>query len=151
MHRDDASVDTLAEGVREIDRRTIAKGVAWTVPVVIVATAAPAAAASPVTTTTFVSAMGKYNGNSSTATFTLFFSGSSASKVTITGVGSPGETWMAWPATAQSLVPSGTQLQLTFGANRPVKVNTAVTVTLTFKIDNGPEQQATVNLPAGGK
>jgi hypothetical protein len=32
--------------VREIDRRTVAKGVAWTVPVVIVATAAPAAAAS---------------------------------------------------------------------------------------------------------
>jgi hypothetical protein len=34
---------------REIDRRTVAKGVAWTVPAVIVATAAPAAATSGMT------------------------------------------------------------------------------------------------------
>jgi hypothetical protein len=46
MHRDDLTIDKSVEGAREIDRRTIPKGVAWTVPVVIVATAAPAAAAS---------------------------------------------------------------------------------------------------------
>ena len=46
MHKDDARLDESATAAREIDRRTIAKGVAWTVPVVIVATAAPAAAAS---------------------------------------------------------------------------------------------------------
>ena len=46
MHKDDARLDESATATREIDRRTIAKGVAWTVPVVIVATAAPAAAAS---------------------------------------------------------------------------------------------------------
>ncbi|SER72974.1 hypothetical protein SAMN05216199_1013 [Pedococcus cremeus] len=46
MHRDDLTVEKSTTGAREIDRRTIAKGVAWTVPVVIVATAAPAAAAS---------------------------------------------------------------------------------------------------------
>ena len=42
MHRDDLTVEKSTPGAREIDRRTIAKGVAWTVPVVIVATAAPA-------------------------------------------------------------------------------------------------------------
>lgn len=48
MHKDDAR-DGSVTAPREIDRRTIAKGVAWTVPVVIVATAAPAVAASGVT------------------------------------------------------------------------------------------------------
>lgn len=46
MHKDDARPDGSATATREIDRRTIAKGVAWSVPVVIVATAAPAAATS---------------------------------------------------------------------------------------------------------
>lgn len=46
MFKDDARLMQAAGAGREIDRRTIAKGVAWTVPVVIVATAAPAAAAS---------------------------------------------------------------------------------------------------------
>ena len=46
MFKDDARLTQTAGEGREIDRRTIAKGVAWTVPVVIVATAAPAAAAS---------------------------------------------------------------------------------------------------------
>lgn len=47
MFKDDTRVDESAAQARGIDRRTVAKGVAWTVPVVIVATAAPAAAASP--------------------------------------------------------------------------------------------------------
>jgi hypothetical protein len=46
MRKDDGLFDGAGGTGREIDRRTIAKGVAWTVPVVIVATAAPAAAAS---------------------------------------------------------------------------------------------------------
>jgi hypothetical protein len=46
MRKDDSLLDGASGAGREIDRRTIAKGVAWTVPVVIVATAAPAAAAS---------------------------------------------------------------------------------------------------------
>jgi hypothetical protein len=46
MHKDNGLLDGVTGTGREINRRTIAKGVAWTVPVVIVATAAPAAAAS---------------------------------------------------------------------------------------------------------
>jgi hypothetical protein len=46
MRKDDGLLDGASGTGREIDRRTIAKGVAWTVPVVIVATAAPAVAAS---------------------------------------------------------------------------------------------------------
>lgn len=147
MHRDDLTVEKSGTGAREIDRRTIAKGVAWTVPVVIVATAAPAAAASQ--NTIFVSATGKYNGKSNNATFTLFFSGSSTSKVAITAVTSLGEVWTGWIAGPQPLAASGSQLQLSFTANRPGKVNTAVTVTIMFKIDDGAEQPATVNLAAG--
>ncbi|MGO4340865.1 hypothetical protein [Pedococcus sp. 2YAF34] len=62
MHKEDPTVKQPASGAREIDRRTIAKGVAWTVPVVIVATAAPAAAASGVPTTTFISSGGQGSG-----------------------------------------------------------------------------------------
>ncbi|WP_156399909.1 hypothetical protein [Phycicoccus sp. Soil748] len=46
MFKDESAAEKSAPGGREIDRRAITKGVAWTVPVVIVATAAPAAAAS---------------------------------------------------------------------------------------------------------
>jgi hypothetical protein len=46
MRKDDSLLDGASGTGREIDRRTIAKGVAWTVPAVIVATAAPAAATS---------------------------------------------------------------------------------------------------------
>lgn len=79
MLRDDALLnESAAPTAREIDRRTIAKGVAWTVPVVIVATAAPAAAGSAnPSNTTFVSSTGHQNGLSSNANFTLFFTGSS--------------------------------------------------------------------------
>lgn len=66
MLKDDARVDGSLAAAREIDRRTIAKGVAWTVPVVIVATAAPAAAASGTATiqsvaATYVPAVGSAN------------------------------------------------------------------------------------------
>lgn len=56
MLKDDARVDGSARALRDIDRRTIAKGVAWAVPVVIVATAAPAAAASGAVQITALSA-----------------------------------------------------------------------------------------------
>jgi hypothetical protein len=49
MRKDDGLLDGASGTGREIDRRTIAKGVAWTVPAVIVATAAPAAATSRMT------------------------------------------------------------------------------------------------------
>ena len=89
MLRDDALLnESAAPTAREIDRRTIAKGVAWTVPVVIVATAAPAAAgsANPSPTTTFVSSTGHQNGLSVNANFTLFFTGSASSTVEVTGL-----------------------------------------------------------------
>src|SRR6476659_11069712 len=119
MHKDDALIDEAAAQAREIDRRTIAKGVAWTVPVVIVATAAPAAAGSAnPSTTTFVSATGRQNGLSVNANFTLFFSGSPSSTVVITSVTSTGDTW-TWP-TAPLALSAGSkgQLKTTFQGSR---------------------------------
>src|SRR6476659_7520742 len=121
MLRDDAllTAESAAPTMRELDRRTIAKGVAWTVPVVIVATAAPAAAGSTTpSTTTFVSATGRQNGLSVNANFTLFFSGSPSSTVVITSVTSTGDTW-TWP-TAPLALSAGSkgQLKTTFQGSR---------------------------------
>ena len=147
MLRDDALLnESAAPSAREIDRRTIAKGVAWTVPVVIVATAAPAAAGSvnPSPTTMFVSSTGHQNGLSVKANFTLFFNGSPSSTVVITSVTSTGDTW-TWP-TAPLALSAGSkgQLKTTFQGSRAR--STAATVTITFKIDGGYEQSTTVTI-----
>jgi hypothetical protein len=143
MFKDDARLDESAVETREVSRRTIAKGVAWTVPAIIVATAAPAAAASA--PTVFVNATGQWNGKSGNVTFTLFFTGSSTSKVTITSVTSSSGAWTKWPATEQDLTTSGTQLQLSFIAK--AESTSATNVIIKFKIDGGSEQSANVKLP----
>jgi hypothetical protein len=56
MRKDDAVTAEGTGSAREIDRRTVAKGVAWSVPAIIVATAAPAAAASGAVSVTSVAA-----------------------------------------------------------------------------------------------
>lgn len=63
MRKEDGLLDGASGTGREIDRRTIAKGVAWTVPVVIVATAAPAAAASGDMHVGSAAALGAASGN----------------------------------------------------------------------------------------
>ena len=146
MLRDDALLnESAAPTAREIDRRTIAKGVAWTVPVVIVATAAPAAAGSAnPSPTTFVSSTGHQNGLSVKANFTLFFTGSASSTVVITSVTSTGDTW-TWPTGPLALsAGSKGQLKTTFTGSRTR--STAATVTITFKIDGGFEQTTTVTI-----
>jgi len=80
MHNDDALVDEAAAQTRQIDRRTIAKGVAWTVPVVIVATAAPAAAASGSTSGTFTAT---HVGQSANYKFVLTVDNSTTSDVVV--------------------------------------------------------------------
>lgn len=147
MLRDDALLnESAAPTAREIDRRTIAKGVAWTVPVVIVATAAPASAGSvnPSPATTFVSSTGRQNGKSAKANFTLFFTGLVSSTVVVTSVTSTGDTW-TWP-TAPLALSAGSkgQLKTTFQASR--KRSTAATVTITFKVDGGYEQTTHVTI-----
>lgn len=147
MLRDDALLnESAAPTAREIDRRTIAKGVAWTVPVVIVATAAPAAAGStdPSSTTKFVSSTGHQNGLSSNANFTLFFTGSASSTVEVTGLTSAGDTW-TWPTGPLALsAGSKGQLKMTFTGSRTR--STAATVTITFKIDGGFAQTTEVTI-----
>jgi hypothetical protein len=95
MRKDDGLLDGASGTGREIDRRTIAKGVAWTVPVVIVATAAPAAAASLVTSSVSApKSKGNYeitlnvqNGratNVSVQILTLYKTGTTANLITAT-------------------------------------------------------------------
>lgn len=146
MLRDDALLnESAAPTAREIDRRTIAKGVAWTVPVVIVATAAPAAAGSAnPSNTTFVSSTGHQNGLSSNANFTLFFTGSASSTVEVTGLTSAGDTW-TWPTGPLALsAGSKGSLKTTFTGSRAR--STAATVTITFKIDGGFAQTTEVTI-----
>jgi hypothetical protein len=97
MRKDEGLLDGASGTGREIDRRTIAKGVAWTVPVVIVATAAPAAAASGGVTLAG-------SRSSGTFTFTVTNDGSKPVKVVITNV-SPGANWEV--PTSQQNIPKG--------------------------------------------
>ena len=97
MHRDDLTVENSAPGAREVDRRTIAKGVAWTVPVVIVATAAPAAAGSMDVHLDPAAALGPVSNQDYKIVFT-FRSHGVTGTVAITNIAENG----AWSSTAGS-------------------------------------------------
>lgn len=98
MQRDDARLDGSATGMREIDRRTIAKGVAWTVPAVIVATAAPAAAGSMDVHLDSAAALGSASGINDYQIMFGFQSHGVTGTVSITGVAESG----AWSTTTGS-------------------------------------------------
>lgn len=78
MFKDEVRLDENPGERRQLDRRTIAKGVAWTVPVVIVATAAPAAAVSRVDETTVSATL-----NAGTWKFTFTLTNSRAKTITV--------------------------------------------------------------------
>ena len=142
MHRDDAAVDTLADGAREIDRRTIAKGVAWTVPVVIVATAAPAAAASQPSTPTvsFTQKAGSLNPATGTITFSLTLTSTGSGQIRFTlmeGASAQGLPFVQ-PITAGSNT-------LSFAVT-PTTAAAAKTVMLTYSVDDGATYQS-VDVP----
>lgn len=87
-------------GNPQIDRRTLVKGVAWSLPVVAVASAAPAVATSsaPGACSLVVTASGaKRNAQGTktvTFTVTVVNSGDSAQTVTVTGLTGPqGSAW----------------------------------------------------------
>jgi hypothetical protein len=75
MRKDDGLLDGAGGTGREIDRRTIAKGVAWTVPVVVVATAAPAAAGSGDLHLAAAATLGNPDGNNHEIHFTAYSHG----------------------------------------------------------------------------
>lgn len=131
MHQDDACAQQWSAGTRAIDRRTIAKGVAWSVPVVIVATAAPAAATSnPVLPTAVTLVPGK-SGNITIA----LDSGSPNPDVKITGVTGGGVTWSSVDGVAQRAVSTdskGCNLTFTLAQNSNGVLNGVVTVTFTL-------------------
>ena len=126
MHRDDLTIEKSAPAAREIDRRTIAKGVAWTVPVVIVATAAPAAAASG-----DVHAQASYN--ASTRVITVVFSShlAVAGQVTITGTDDDKTNYLGnrntVGATAIGAQPATQSLTLTRKSNTPTGYVVSIT------------------------
>ncbi|MDF2094119.1 hypothetical protein P0Y31_17350 [Knoellia sp. 3-2P3] len=142
MHRDDAAVDTLADGAREIDRRTIAKGVAWTVPVVIVATAAPAAAASQPTfpTVSFTQKAGSLNPATGAVTFSLTLTSTGSGQIRFTLM--DGASAQGLPFVQAIAAGSNT---LSFAVT-PTTAATAKSVTLTYSVDNGATYQS-VDVP----
>jgi hypothetical protein len=84
------------ERSRGVERRTILKAAAWTVPTVLVATASPAAATASGTMAA-VSASADQNGASRNVKFTVTFAGTSPGNhiVTFTHLSSPGIVWLA--------------------------------------------------------
>lgn len=129
----DAEVANFAGETREVSRRTIAKGVAWTVPAVIVATAAPAAAASgPVLPQGVTLTPG--NKGSIAIDFGM---GSPNPTVTVASVSGGGATWTFEPAgkATTSTQTSGSKLVFTLAQNS--SSNLTGTVTVIFKLSTG--------------
>lgn len=142
MHKDDARAQQWPAGTRAIDRRTIAKGVAWSVPVVIVATAAPAAATSNPVLPVAVTLM---PGRSGTITVALD-SGSPNPDVKITGITGGGVTWSAFDGVAQSAVSTATKgCNLTFTLAQSSNSVLNGIVTVTFTLSTGSAWKAQFN------
>lgn len=129
MRKDDGLLDGASGTGREIDRRTIAKGVAWSVPVVIVATAAPAAAASGHITMTSLS--GKVAGQSGNVQFKATFTNPGQATALAISI-SPNDGWSPQPVTVS--VPAGTN-QVSFSATRD-KSSTRTTYTISYTSNN---------------
>ena len=76
--------DMSRPNARKVERRTILKAAAWTVPTIVVATASPAAAAASGTMAA-TSASGSAGGLANlTVTFTVTFAGTSPGSHTVT-------------------------------------------------------------------
>lgn len=142
MQGDDARGDESSVEPRQVSRRTIAKGVAWSVPVVIVATAAPAAATSnPVLPTAVTLVPGK-SGNITIA----LDSGSPNPDVKITGLTGGGVTWSSVDGVAQRAVSTdskGCNLTFTLAQNSNGVLNGIVTVTFTLSTGSAWKVQFT--------
>jgi hypothetical protein len=136
MRKDDGLLDGASGTGREIDRRTIAKGVAWTVPVVIVATAAPAAAAvSPDPVIPMAVTLNPSGGN---GTITINFdNGSPNQSVRLKSVSGANETWIL-DANSQNTTSSATAgCSLTFTCGRRNSGNLTGAVTVEFEMSVG--------------
>jgi hypothetical protein len=131
MRKDQAWLEEVAGRGPAIDRRTVAKGVAWSVPVVIVATAAPAAAASQPPPVAVTSASASPKGQGGSVHFTVGFDNpSAATSLSITIL--PDDGWKPRPISLS--VPAG-QSTVTFAASRD-KNMTNKNYTLSF-MSNG--------------
>ena len=125
MLNDVASPEGADAGARDINRRTIAKGVAWTVPVIMIATAAPAAAASgnaatPSTVRLVADELGSIS---------VFFSSVTGTPtVQITGV--TGLNVASFDSASRPVAAGGT----TFSLTRSNNGNFTGTVTVTFQV-----------------
>lgn len=125
MRRDD-NVDAGGSAPREVSRRTIAKGAAWSVPVVIMATAAPAAASShDHDAATFVSGTASKGGarDNREVTFTLYFNTVGTNTILINTI--TGYTWT--PVPLLLAIPEGEGVSVTFTALRDADGNNANT------------------------
>ena len=99
--------DVSRPSVRKVERRTIIKAAAWTVPTIVVATASPAAATASGTMAATSASAGPV-GNNRDVDFTVTFAGTSpgAHTVTFTSLTSPGVLWTALNGVVKS-IPAG--------------------------------------------
>lgn len=137
MRRDD-NVDAGGSAPREVSRRTIAKGAAWSVPVVIMATAAPAAASShDQAAAVFITGTASKGGagDNREVTFTLTFNAVGTNTITVNSI--TGYTWTPVPLVLA--IPEGQGTYVTFTALRDAggnNANTDVTISYTLLPQN---------------
>jgi hypothetical protein len=143
MRTDDSLLDGASGAGREIDRRTIAKGVAWTVPVVIVATAAPAAAGSGNATPASLYVVGTNSGQSYSAT--LSFAGvTGTSTVTLRSLTVDGTDRLSVAAPVKDdITPSHTDFPFSFTST---KTSNNQSLALQFAVDGAADRTYSVTL-----
>jgi hypothetical protein len=138
--------DTTVEARRGplVNRRTVAIGAVWSVPVIIAATAAPAAAASVVPALSPTRTLTKTKGSS--YKLELQFPATLSGVITIVSVvateGNPPSTFdLAPPSQTQTVGATSSTAVFTLSRNGN---NKSITALVTYQVNGGPSQQVVV-------
>lgn len=145
MFRDDARLDHAIAAAADVSRRTVNRGIAWSVPVVMAAVAAPAAGGSqpPTPTRVLPTAVTLTPGNKGGSIVIDFGKGDVNSKATITSVLGGGATWSYETAGKDSTSTATGTSKLTFTLTQNTSSNLNGTVTVQFSLSSGSKWQAT--------
>lgn len=138
MHKDGSGLTDSIAGAVDVDRRTVNRAMAWSVPVVMAAVAAPAATGSQPTPPTVTATPGTgTKGGSANARYVDFavdFTSDQAVTITLMSL-TPDDKWSAlpgetWPDRIVSLAPGGNHVTFRLKRNG----NASGTYTLTYAV-----------------
>jgi hypothetical protein len=143
MYRDQTQLDeAIAEAV-DLDRRTVSRAMAWSVPVVMAAVAAPAATGSqPTPTPVLPTGVILTPGNKGSVAID-FGKGDANVTVTLTAVTGGGATWAPESGGKVTTSTATTTSKLTFTVAQNSSGNLNGTVTVRFSLSSGSNWEAT--------